>query len=192
VLHKTVYTAYDAAQTLKKNLSDIAKNLLIETDRAYILAIVPADKRIDLAKLKKALGAKKVSIPKEEAMIKILKFKGAGPSSFGKVHQVETWVDKALNKAKDVVLSTGSATDSVVMKIKDFIDMEEAKMANFAMAGGYKKPKMNKAAKKKLAKKVVKKSIKKPIKKVTKKIIKKVAKKIVKKTIKKVVTKKKK
>ena len=167
IVHKTVYTAYDAAQTLKKELKEVAKNLLIQADKTYALVVVPADKRIDLAKLKKALGAQKVSIPKESVIVKVLKIKPGVISSFGKLHKVETWIDKAMVGTEKVVFSTGSATNSVLMKVKDFIQLEEAKLADIAMKGGYKIPKpvkkqMTKAKtkvgtqKKKMAAKVVK------------------------------------
>jgi len=160
--HKTVYTAYDAASTLKKELKKIAKNLLVQVDKSYVLIIVPADKRIDLNKIKKAMGAKKVSIPKEKVMIKVLKVKPGVVSSFGKLHKVETMIDKTMAKTKDMVFATGSATDSVMMKVKDFVKMEEAKLADIAMKSNLKIPKKTKAAMKKVIKK-------KPAKKTAKK-----------------------
>jgi len=178
IAHKTVFTAYDAAQTLKKKLKEVAKNLLIEADKIHVLVILPADKRLDLEKLKKALGAKKVSIPKEQVMIKVLKIKPGSLSSFGKLHKLEVLVDKAMLDTKKVLFSTGSFTDSVLMKAKDFIRMEEAKLANVAMNAGYKIPakvknQMKQAVasvrKKAVGKKTVKKVIKKPIKKAARK-----------------------
>jgi len=180
IAHKTVYTAYDAALTLKKELKEIAKNLIIKADNTYALVIVPADKRLDLNKIKKALKAKKVSIPNEKVIVKVLKIKPGAVSSFGKLHQLEMLVDKAMAGTKKAVFSTGSVTDSVFMKVKDFIQMEEAKIADIAMAGGYKIPKATKKKMAKVKKKVAsKKSAKKKV------IKKKVAKK-------KTVTKKKK
>ena len=135
IAHKTVYTAYDVAQTLKKELKEIAKNLLIQADKTFALVIVPADKRIDLSKLKK------VSIPDEKVMVKILKIKPGAISSFGKLHQLEVLIAKAMVGTKKAVFSTGSFTDSVMMRVKDFVQIEEAKLADVAMKGGYKIPK---------------------------------------------------
>ena len=119
--HKTVYTAYDAAQTLRRELKEIAKNLLISADKAYIIAVVPAHMRIDLGKLKKALKAKKVSIPGEKVMVKVFKVKPGTMTAFGGLHKVEVLADKSLLKVKDIILSAGSFTDSIRMKTKDFI-----------------------------------------------------------------------
>ena len=195
--HKTVYTAYDAAQTMKKELKDIAKNLLVKADNTYALVVVPADKKLDLKKIKKALGAKKISIPDEKVMVRVLKIKPGAISSFGKLHKLEILVDKAMVGTKKAVFSTGSMTDSVLMKVKDYIQMEEAKLADIAMKGGYKIPKATKkkmtAVKKKVAKKKAtkKKATKKKVPAKKKVVKKKVAKKPVRKTVKKKVTKKK-
>ncbi|OGY54914.1 MAG: hypothetical protein A2951_00520 [Candidatus Buchananbacteria bacterium RIFCSPLOWO2_01_FULL_56_15] len=136
--HKTVYTAYDAAQTLRRELKEIAKSLLIAADKAYIIAVIPAHLRLDLGKLKQSLKAKKISIPREQIMVKVFKVKPGAMTAFGGLHKVEVWADKSLLKTKDVILSAGSFTDSVRMKVKDFLQMEQAKLANFATRGGYK------------------------------------------------------
>jgi len=187
IAHKTVFTAYDAAQTLKKNLKEIAKNLLVQADKTFVLVIIPADKKLHLEKLKKALGAKKISIPKEQMMVKILKVKPGALSSFGKLHKIETIVDKTLLQTQKAVLSAGSFTDSILMKVKDFVQLEEAKLADIAMAGGYKIPKPVKKQMKKIkaavskgkkaVKKIVKKTAAKPKAKNTKKVVKKAVKK---------------
>lgn len=183
--HKTVYTAYDVAQTLKKELKHIAKNLLIQADKTFVLVVVPADKKLNLDKIRQALGAKKVSIPNEKIMLKVLKIKPGAVSSFGKLHKMETLVDKALVKSKEAIFATGSFTDSVLMKVKDFVAMEEAKLADIAISGGYKIPKKVKKQMKKVKAQVKKKAVKKVKKAVNKKPVKKIVKKAVKKAVKK-------
>ena len=189
IAHKTVYTAYDAALTLKKELKEIAKNLIVKADNTYALVIVPADKRLDLNKIKKALKAKKISIPDEKVIVRVLKIKPGAVSSFGKLHKLEILVDKAMTGTKKAIFSTGSLSDSVLIKVKDFIQMEEPKMADIAMKGGYKIPK---ATKKKMIKVKNKVASKKKVSIKKKPVAKKVNKKPVKKVVKKKVAKKKK
>ena len=187
--HRTVYTAYDTAQTLRKELKNIAKNLLIASDKAYVIAVIPAYMRLDLDKLKKALSAKKISIPNEKLMVKVFKVKPGAMTAFGGLHKVEVIVDKSLLKTKEVILSAGNFTDSVRMKTKDFIETEQAKLASFAKAGGYKLQKPKPKAVKKKPKKGTKKSATKkktsnqPAKKSVTKTIKKPVKKVVRKTV---------
>ena len=130
--HRCVYTAYDLANTTKKKLSEIAKTLVVKADAKYVLVVLPAHYRLDLSKLKKVLGAKKVSIAPEKVMKKVFNVKPGAITPFGSLHKVEVVVDKALAKSKEALFSAGSFTDSLQMKVKDFVDLEEAKLETFA------------------------------------------------------------
>jgi len=151
VSHKTVYTAYDLAKTLKKDLKSIAKALLVRADNEYVIVVLPSSSRINLQKLKTALKAKKVTIPGEKVMKEAFKVKPGAITAFGGLHKVKTVVDKGLIKTKDVIVQAGSFTDSVRIKVKDFIDMEEAAILNFAEKAKYKVPKVVVAKRKKTA-----------------------------------------
>ncbi len=177
ISHKKVFTAYDAAATLKRELKDIAKSLLVQLDKKFVLVLVPADKKIDLVKLAKKFQAKKVTIAREVVMSKLLKIKPGALSAFAKLHKIELVIDKSLLKSKKVVLSSGSYTESVIMKVADFVKLEAPHVVAVAMAGGYKlavhKPKTKKKPSKPKAsakKKPVKRSIAK--KKVVRKVVK--------------------
>lgn len=74
--HKLVYTAYDAAQTMKVELGQIAKSLLIKFNKPFIqgtkpyaLVVIGADKNIDLKKLKKVVGGWAIKLNKELRMV---------------------------------------------------------------------------------------------------------------------------
>ncbi|MFZ6035791.1 MAG: aminoacyl-tRNA deacylase [Patescibacteria group bacterium] len=124
VAHRTVYTAYDLAQTLKAKLQEIAKTLLVKVDREYFLVIVPAHYKLDVSKVKKLFRAKKVSIASEGEMKRKFKVKPGAMTAFGTVHTVGVVMDKALLKAQKVLFGAGSFTESVRMKVKDFIKLE--------------------------------------------------------------------
>jgi len=57
--HKTVYTAIDAAKTLKRKMSEVAKSLLVKADRDYYLVLLPADRNLDFEKLRKVVSKEK-------------------------------------------------------------------------------------------------------------------------------------
>jgi Ala-tRNA(Pro) deacylase len=179
ISHKKVFTAYDAAATLKRELKDIAKSLLVQIDKRLALVLVPADKKIDLAKITKKFQAKKVSIAREAVMSKLLKIKPGALSAFAKLHKIELVIDKSLLKSKKVVLSSGSYTESIIMKVADFVKLEAPQVAVVAMAGGYKlavhKPKSKKKPAKSKSKARTKKLVKRPIakKRVARKVVKK-------------------
>ncbi|MBI5621521.1 YbaK/EbsC family protein [Candidatus Falkowbacteria bacterium] len=135
--HRTIYTAYDLANTLKADLRKIAKTLLVEADKNFYLVVLPANYRLDLKKLKTALQVKKVSIPDEKKMVKVLKVKVGGITPFGAMHRLQTVVDKSLLKTQDVIMNAGSFTQSLRLRAKDFLKLEEVKLGNFVQSGGY-------------------------------------------------------
>lgn len=164
VNHRVVYTAYDTAQTLRAKLTEVAKPLLLKADKGYALAILSAGHSLDLKKIKKALQAKKVRIPTEKEIVAGLKLKKKeGLASFGSLYGIPVILEKAFAKNTKGIFSTGSFTDSLQLKLKDFIKLESPRIGAFAVAkkffSGRKKPKVA------LKKKTVKKSPKKKHKK---------------------------
>ncbi len=163
VEHRTVYTAYDAAATMKRSLREVVKTLLVKTDKpvhgwrkGYLLACLPADRNIDFAKLEKAINAhvkritpkaekvvriKKVSIPKENVMMKVFKVKPGGLHPFGSLLQVPVFFDADLKKNITIVLPAGSFTKSILMKTKDFLQIEDPVVSRFSVKKKIKKKK---------------------------------------------------
>lgn len=161
VPHRTVYTAYDLAQTLGEKLENIAKTLLVKVElpkveqksaRYYVIA-VPASYRIDFKAIQKYLKAVKVEMAKEKEMIKLGMLPGAATPFVSMYKDVGLIVDKSLEKAAKGLVRAESLTESLRMKIKDLIKSESALVAKVGL-----KVKMPKAPK-------AKKSTKKPKKK---------------------------
>lgn len=145
--HRVVYTAYDTAQTLRATLTEVAKPLLLKVDKGWTLAILSAGHNLDLKKVAKILQAKKVRIPTEKEITDVLKLKKKeGLSSFGSVYGIPVILEKAFAKNTKGIFSTGSFTDSIKMKLKDFIALESPKVGVFGLV---KKVVKKKPAKKK-------------------------------------------
>jgi Cys-tRNA(Pro)/Cys-tRNA(Cys) deacylase len=149
--HKTVYTALDAALTMRRKLNEIAKSLLVKADKDYYLVLLPADYNLDLKKLGKCIGmqtkksVKVVKIPGEKVMEDVLKIKAGALSAFGGLHKLPVVIDKGLTKAKKAVFSSGSFNHSIEMAVKDFVKLEKAVLGSF---GVKKKVKAQKKIKK--------------------------------------------
>lgn len=162
VPHKTVFTAYDLAQTLGEDLSRVTKTLLLAVELPlvkkgpkYFIVAVPASYKVELDKIKKALKAKSVEFAPEKVMKKL----GIEPgtlSPFAAMHTLELLLDKTLLKTKEVLVRAGSLTESIRMKTKDLHAMEKSFAGIFGKKNNMKlqkhaaKPK-KKTTKKKLA-----------------------------------------
>jgi prolyl-tRNA editing enzyme YbaK/EbsC (Cys-tRNA(Pro) deacylase) len=177
VSHKIVYTAYDAAATMKVKLKEIAKSLLVKFNKPfeagvkpYAIAMVPADKNLDLKKLAKVVsdaavklnkdlrnqkplpGKKqlidlynkisKVEIPKEKAIKDKLKINPGALSAFGSLYKLPVFVDKAMKG--ELILSSGAFTESIKMSAGDFIKLEKAFVGKFSIVRKIKKSNIKK------------------------------------------------
>ena len=137
--HKTVYTAFDAAATLKRRLDEVAKSLLVKAGKDYYMVILPADKNLDFDKLAKLLSRttgkqiKTVKIPGEKAMQNALRIKAGALSAFGSLYKIPVVLEKKLTKIKKAVFSAGSLNHSIEMAVKDFIDLEKAILGSFGV-----------------------------------------------------------
>ena len=149
VPHKTVYTAYDLAQTLGEELGNIAKTLLIKVElpkvskggKRYYVVAVPASYRVDLKAVQKYLKSAKAVLANEKEMIMKA---GAGTPFVSMYKDVGLIVDKSLEKASHSLVRAESLTESLRMKIKDLIRSEGALVAKVGT-----KAKMPKAPKSK-------------------------------------------
>ncbi len=194
--HKKVYTAYDASQTLKVHPKQIVKSLIVKVKNDFALILLSADKNIDFKKLAKQFGAKEIDIkiPKEKVLMEKLGIKPGTAHVFGDIYKIPVVIERDLAKLKDAIFSSGTLTESLKIKVTDFIKHQEAKVSQFGIAKKFKKIRKSivKKVKKNIPKqkKIVKKSAmkvtpkKKTIKKITKKNIpkKKTTKKIIKKS----------
>ncbi len=131
--HKTVYTAYDMANTLKKKLNEVAKTIVIRADKGHVLVVLPASHQVDFKALKKILKAKKIDIDKENVMVKIFKVKaGALSAIHGTINKIPVYVDKSLTKAKKIVAQAGSFEESLHLTAKEFIRAVGGQLASFS------------------------------------------------------------
>lgn len=180
VAHKTVYTAYDAGQTMKMKLNEIAKSLLVKFNKPFIngekpyaMAIVGADKNIDLKKLKRVVsdaamqlnkelrlkkpekGKKsildiynkvaKVIIPKEKELKSKLKVKPGAIAAFGAIYKLPVFIDKDFLKNKTAVFAGDSFIQSVKMLANDFYKLENAFVGKFSAPKKIKRTKKQSA-----------------------------------------------
>lgn len=138
VPHRKVFTAYDLGQTLKTKLQEIAKTLLVKTDSAYHLVVLRASDRLDLKKLQKLLGARKMSIASEKDMERELKVRPGALTPFGGSHKLSVAVDRGLARVTQALFSSGSFEHAIRMNVKNFLGLEKPTTGAFAVSAGLK------------------------------------------------------
>ncbi|HUW71791.1 MAG TPA: YbaK/EbsC family protein [Candidatus Humimicrobiaceae bacterium] len=115
--HRTVYTAFDKAATLKVSEKMIGKTLVTRIDKRVALVMIPANKNLDILKLGKTAKTKKISFIKEAWIKKNLKGVKIGAiPPFGNLWRVPTFVDKSLINLPKIILNSGDYNFSIKLK----------------------------------------------------------------------------
>jgi len=120
--HRTVYTAFDKAKTLKVPEKMVGKTLILKTDGKLAIALIGANKNLDLKKFKKVAHPlcgypKKIDFASEK-LIKN-KFKGVKVGAippFGKLWDLPVFIDSPLIKEKEIILPAGDYNFSIKIK----------------------------------------------------------------------------
>ena len=119
--HPIVYTAQEIAAAQHVPGRQLAKSVLIKTDRGLRLAVLPAIYLIDLKKLKTALRVKTASIAKESDIKTAFPDVEVGAMSpFGNLYEVPVIVDHGLEGSEHMVFNGGSHRETVKCAFRDF------------------------------------------------------------------------
>lgn len=131
--HKTVFTAYDLANTLERKLSGVAKTVLVKAGSGFTLLVLPGDRRVDLKKVAKLLGAKRVEITTEKVLVTALKIRPGAITPFSELHKdIPVFVDRSLTRARKLLTGAGSFTESIQLTAKELVRLAQAKVADVA------------------------------------------------------------
>jgi Ala-tRNA(Pro) deacylase len=155
--HRTVFTAFDKAATMKVKPTAIAKVLVLKIDKDIAMAIVGGDRNLDLEGLQKLAKAKKIDFAKERAIVEICK--GIDPGAippFGDLWGVKVFCDKKILEVPRIIFSGGSYEVSVKMAPGTFKKMNSGMLVGNFSKKKEKKPRVIKKIKPKaMTKKIV-------------------------------------
>ena len=147
--HPVAYTAQEIAAAQHVPGRQLAKNVLVKTERGPLLAVLPAIHLIDLKKLKALLGVKQLTIGKESDIKQHFPDVEVGAMSpFGNLYGVPVVVDQALGEAEEIVFNGGSHTETIKMRYRDVATLVNPKVGAFGLpVGGPPRQKKKKASK---------------------------------------------
>jgi Ala-tRNA(Pro) deacylase len=131
--HSRAYTAQGTAQAQHLSGKKLAKVVIVATDnKKLLMAVVPANYRIDLDRLGQLLHTQWPRLATEE------EFKDAFPDCelgamppLGNIYHLEVWVDEALRLYKDIAFNAGTHSETIQMSFADFEQMVHPQIASF-------------------------------------------------------------
>lgn len=133
--HPVAYTAQEIAASLHVSGRQLAKCVLVNTDKGVRLAVLPAVQLVDLKKLKTFLRAKTLTLGREPDIKQHFPDVEVGAMSvFGNLYDVPTVVDKSLAAAEDIVCNAGTHTETITLRYRDFEKLVKPKVGAFGLS----------------------------------------------------------
>jgi Ala-tRNA(Pro) deacylase len=119
--HARAYTAQEVAASEHLPGRMVAKVVMVLADGQMTMLVVPADRRVDLAKVARALGVQDIWLADEREFTGIFPDceVGAMPP-FGNLYGLPVYVDRALAEDDTIVFQAGTHTETMQMKYADY------------------------------------------------------------------------
>lgn len=132
--HRDTYDAQRMAHELHVSGREVAKTVLLRSPdgKTCVVAMLPADKQIDFARLADEMGGGKWELATEHEIAQHCpdcEF-GALPP-FGSRYGMKTIVDASLAEDEEIVFEGNTHHESIRMKLNDFCDIENPLIASF-------------------------------------------------------------
>jgi Ala-tRNA(Pro) deacylase len=131
--HRTEYTASRTAQALHVPGAHFAKTVVLNVDGRPVLAVLQATRWVDVAGIKRLLGARDVRLMSEAELQHLLPDceLGAMPP-FGSQYEMETIVDDGLAEDEQIVFDGNTHDRAVQMRCHDYVNIEHPHVAHIA------------------------------------------------------------
>jgi prolyl-tRNA editing enzyme YbaK/EbsC (Cys-tRNA(Pro) deacylase) len=132
--HPPVRTSAEAAAVRGTPLEAGAKALVVRADGRAVHLVLPADRRVDNARLRQILGARTVRFVTAAELETLTGCVPGGVPPFGHLFGLDVLVDEGLTRADEIAFNAGSPSVSVIMRGADFLRLAGARVCRFAQA----------------------------------------------------------
>jgi prolyl-tRNA editing enzyme YbaK/EbsC (Cys-tRNA(Pro) deacylase) len=134
--HPPTYTSEESAAARGEPLGVGAKALLLRTDDVFRLFVLPADRMLDSATIKRELKVKKTRFATPEELHDLTGLVPGSVPPFGApILPFELFADTAVGTAYGrVAFNAGSLTHSIIMSAADWVAIAQPKRFQFTKA----------------------------------------------------------
>jgi prolyl-tRNA editing enzyme YbaK/EbsC (Cys-tRNA(Pro) deacylase) len=119
-------TAADAARAVGAEASDIVKSLVVLCDGRPVLALVPGDRRGDLAKIARAAGANDARIARADEVRSVTGFEPGAVAPFPLPNVERVVIDRSLLSRRAVWIGAGSPRHLAVLPAPELVRLSRA------------------------------------------------------------------
>jgi len=131
--HAPVYTSEEAAKVRGVELKTGVKALVLKTDRgSLVVGLIAANRRIDLKKLAKAIGVRKLQLASAAEVFRATGCEVGSVHPFGNLFGLPTYLDSSVLENEMVNFNAGLHTVSIQMRAKDLVKAAKPIVTDFS------------------------------------------------------------
>ena len=130
--HAPVRTSAEAAAVRGTPLEAGAKALVVRADERPVHLVLPADRRIDNARLRGILGTRRLRFATPDELWTLTGCVPGAVPPFGNLFGLEVLVDEELTRRDEIAFNAGSPAISITMRCADFVRLAAARICRFA------------------------------------------------------------
>jgi len=134
IAHPGAYTAQEVAESAHVPGKEMAKTVVVEMGGRMVMAVLPANRKLDLAGLREVAGNAKARLATEDEFKELFPDceVGAMPP-FGNLYGMEVYVASPLAEDEEIAFNAGSHTELIRMPFEQFQRLAHAKVAEFTV-----------------------------------------------------------
>jgi Cys-tRNA(Pro) deacylase len=128
-------TARDAARAVGCALDQIVKTIVFVCDGAFVLALVPGDRRADERAVAEAVGASKVRAAKSDEVLRATGFEPGGVAPFPQRAVATTLIDRSLLAHHVVWIGAGTPSHMAALPPAELARLARARALDLGADG---------------------------------------------------------
>jgi len=133
IKHSIAYTAHGVAASAHIHGKELAKTVIVKIDGKMAMAVLPANYRVDMDRLREAAGGSHVELADEKEFSAM--FPGCAPGAmppFGNLYGMDVYVDRSLEEDPEIAFNAGSHTELIKLSYNDFKRLVKPKIVHIA------------------------------------------------------------
>ena len=127
--HEPVFTSEQAAAIRGVSLASGAKALVVKAGEAFVMLIIPADRKLDSKKARAAFGVKAIRFATKDEVLQQTSLEPGSIPPFGSLFGLTTYVDPALGENESINFNAGDHAISIQMRYDAFVAAEQPRTA---------------------------------------------------------------
>jgi prolyl-tRNA editing enzyme YbaK/EbsC (Cys-tRNA(Pro) deacylase) len=132
--HAPVFTSEEAAAIRGAPLSSGAKALVVKAGDAFVLLVVPADRKLDSKTARISLGVKALRFASADEVDRLTALKPGSIPPFGSLFELPTRCDPALSGNESINFNAGDHSISIQMSYSDYLRVENPTQSELTVA----------------------------------------------------------